>query len=151
MIRFFSDKCPHCGAPVKPDEISPVQKPPPEVIGDGTMKCIDCKSIFEKVYDLCPKCGFRNKVIANPGENLPKEVDTSGRSSPNDPAPRYLQRGKSAKCPTCGSTNIEKIKLRKKVGIAGLVGIFSVGYLSKTFKCENCSFTLVQTSAGWNS
>jgi predicted RNA-binding Zn-ribbon protein involved in translation (DUF1610 family) len=43
-------------------------------------------------------------------------------------------------CPTCGSTNIEKIKLSSKVGAAALVGIFALGKISKTFKCKNCGY-----------
>jgi predicted RNA-binding Zn-ribbon protein involved in translation (DUF1610 family) len=42
------------------------------------------------------------------------------------------------KCPTCGSTNIEKISTSSKVGKAVLFGILAVGAISKTFKCNNC-------------
>ncbi len=33
------------------------------------------------------------------------------------------------KCPTCGSTNVEKIS-----------GIFAAGSISKTFHCKNCNY-----------
>ncbi len=42
-------------------------------------------------------------------------------------------------CPTCGSTNIEKISAGKKA-----MGFLAVGILSsnvrKTFKCNNCGY-----------
>ena len=41
-------------------------------------------------------------------------------------------------CPTCGSTNIEKISGVNKVGSAALFGVFSLGHISKTFRCKNC-------------
>jgi len=41
-------------------------------------------------------------------------------------------------CPTCGSTNVEKISGINKVGSAALFGVFSLGHISKTFKCKNC-------------
>jgi predicted RNA-binding Zn-ribbon protein involved in translation (DUF1610 family) len=43
-------------------------------------------------------------------------------------------------CPTCGSTNVEKISTSSKVGAAVLVGIFALGKISKTFKCNNCGY-----------
>lgn len=44
------------------------------------------------------------------------------------------------KCPTCGSTAVEKISGANKVGAAFLFGVFSLGHLSKTFKCQNCNY-----------
>ena len=41
-------------------------------------------------------------------------------------------------CPTCNSTDIKKISATNKVGSAVAFGIFSVGHISKTFKCNNC-------------
>lgn len=42
------------------------------------------------------------------------------------------------KCPICGSPKIHKIPLTNKAGSVALFGIFSVGHVSKTFKCDNC-------------
>ena len=44
------------------------------------------------------------------------------------------------KCPTCGSTNIEKISGANKVTSAVVFGVFSLGHISKTFKCKNCGY-----------
>ena len=43
-------------------------------------------------------------------------------------------------CPTCGSTNVEKISGLNKVASGALFGIFSLGHISKTFKCKNCGY-----------
>ena len=44
------------------------------------------------------------------------------------------------KCPTYQSRSVEKISTANKVVSAGLIGIFSLGHLSKTFKCQNCGY-----------
>lgn len=44
------------------------------------------------------------------------------------------------KCPTCGSPDVARIALASK-GIAALTfGLFSVGYLGKTYECNNCRY-----------
>jgi len=48
--------------------------------------------------------------------------------------------GNLPKCPTCGSTNIEKISTGTKVGAAALFGLFALAKISKTFKCRNCGY-----------
>ena len=47
--------------------------------------------------------------------------------------------GYKPKCPTCGSTNIEKISVSSKIVGAGLFGIFSKTARSQ-FKCNNCGY-----------
>ncbi len=44
------------------------------------------------------------------------------------------------KCPTCSSTNVEKIKASNKVGSAVMFGVFAMGHISKTFKCKQCGY-----------
>lgn len=41
------------------------------------------------------------------------------------------------KCPTCGSTNIEKISVGKKIGGSLLFGVFSSD-VKNTMHCKNC-------------
>lgn len=43
------------------------------------------------------------------------------------------------KCPTCGSTNIEKISVGSKIVGAGLFGLFSKTARSQ-FRCNNCGY-----------
>lgn len=42
------------------------------------------------------------------------------------------------KCPTCGSPDVLKIALLSKGVAALLVGVLSIGFLSKTHQCRNC-------------
>lgn len=43
-------------------------------------------------------------------------------------------------CPTCGSTNVEKISGASKVGKAVAFGVLAAGSISKTFHCKNCGY-----------
>lgn len=44
------------------------------------------------------------------------------------------------KCPTCSSTNIQKISGGSKAMKVALFGIFAAGAVSKTFKCNKCGY-----------
>lgn len=44
------------------------------------------------------------------------------------------------KCPTCSSIDVEKISFKSKVGAGLLVGVFALGRISKTFKCNSCGY-----------
>lgn len=44
------------------------------------------------------------------------------------------------KCPTCGSANVHKISGVSKAASGALFGVFSLGYISKTFQCDNCGY-----------
>lgn len=44
------------------------------------------------------------------------------------------------KCPTCQSTQVEKITKGSKVGKALMWGVFALGSINKTFKCNNCGY-----------
>lgn len=43
------------------------------------------------------------------------------------------------KCPTCGSINVEKISMNRKVGGAMLFGLFSSD-VRNTMHCKNCGY-----------
>ena len=54
--------------------------------------------------------------------------------STSQPTPKNVP-----KCPTCGSTNVEKISTAKKAFGFAMVGLFS-GNLGKTMHCKNCGY-----------
>ena len=131
-------KCPNCGVPI--NIINKGDRKEKHSIREGKMMCINCKSIFYEIYEQCPKCGSSNKITANPGENLPKGTGMQNYSNPYGPDPKYAKKSQRAKCPTCGSRNIEKISLKNKVGAGALFGFFAIGHIGKTFKCHNCGY-----------
>lgn len=52
---------------------------------------------------------------------------------------QQAQRANVPKCPTCGSTNVEKISTAKKAFGFAMVGLFSSN-LGKTMECKNCGY-----------
>ena len=44
------------------------------------------------------------------------------------------------KCPTCSSTNVQKIGTGERVVSVAMLGIFSKK-INKSFKCKNCGYT----------
>jgi hypothetical protein len=42
------------------------------------------------------------------------------------------------KCPTCGSENVQRITGGEKVSAAAMIGLFSMGTLTKNYRCNNC-------------
>lgn len=78
---------------------------------------------------------FETKIKPNPLYNAQKmqariiaeQNEEMGQNTQNIP-----------KCPICGSTNIHKISGANKVASALTFGVFAVGHVSKTYKCDNC-------------
>lgn len=86
--------------------------------------CPKCNTFLDEDDVQCIKCGCTRFDIEKPSVHpnivhLNKEINV-------------------CKCPTCSSTNIQKISASNKVGSAVFFGLFSVGHISKTFKCDNC-------------
>lgn len=52
---------------------------------------------------------------------------------------KNMQNQNVPKCPTCGSTNVEKISTAKKAFGFAMVGLFS-GNFGKTMHCKNCGY-----------
>lgn len=113
--REISDKaaaCPHCGFPIsKSSELEPQPV---------TVNCLDCNKDFALNAEVCPHCGLFNSQKY-------KIKDTT--CSEHKP-----------RCPSCGSMNVEKISLKNKVGAGALFGIFAIGHVAKTFKCNKCGY-----------
>lgn len=63
----------------------------------------------------------------------------TGRTSSQTNTINNTQSNNIPKCPTCGSTNIEKISAGKKLVGSTLFGIFSKDAKS-TFHCKNCNY-----------
>lgn len=124
-ISEFSETCPNCGCPTSmskdksgeniklTDQICPCCKVNKHILKDGLDTCSVCGYIFDDRYKDDP-FGTRHKKSQQKSASQPH-------------------------CPTCGSTNIQKISLTKKAAGAGLFGIFSKTARSQ-FECKDCGY-----------
>jgi len=115
------------------------------------MKCPACNMSIEDSFNVCPICGttITQSDKDNYHENL-KQIEESYKKSLEE----YNQRLKGEykqeksqvkqvfvpKCPTCGSTNIERIGMLDRAVSIGILGIFS-NKINKSYKCRNCKAT----------
>ena len=80
----------------------------------------------------CPACGKKisseAEICINCGHPISKEEKIISHNY------------NKMKCPTCGSSNVKKISKASKVKTGILLGVFSIGKVSKTFKCNNCGY-----------
>lgn len=95
-------------------------------------KCPNCGndqySILElqdRITAICNECGYVEDLALKPKQDI---VSQEPKQEVNIP-----------KCPTCGSTNIEKISLSKKAIGGAMFGLFSSN-VRKTMYCKNCGY-----------
>jgi predicted RNA-binding Zn-ribbon protein involved in translation (DUF1610 family) len=69
-----------------------------------------------------------------------KDVSTEANTCPHCGCPQKEERGNIPKCPTCGSTEIEKIPTTSKATSFLLWGPFDPrgDRMFKSFVCKNC-------------
>lgn len=68
-----------------------------------------------------------------------KTIDMANSSNSNKQSSHSNKSLNIPKCPTCGSTNVEKISTAKKAFGFAMVGLFSSN-LGKTMHCKNCGY-----------
>ncbi|MGD0886040.1 MAG: hypothetical protein ABSA46_14425 [Thermodesulfovibrionales bacterium] len=113
---------------------------PTEQLSPNLIYCPDCNASISKRATVCPRCGcpIAEIIVSNPDSVKPAKpapippvhLDTVFAQEASVP--------KIPRCPTCGSTNVERISLRSKAGKVLLVGVFAIGRVAKSFKCNNC-------------
>ena len=124
----YLDMCEHCGYSenviIKKDFVK-------------NFECFDCGSLSGRLEENTSKLGVRCNNCGKLHIMLEKHSDEDLRTSE-----KYLsisQTINSAKCPTCQSTNIQKISAGRK-----LLGGLGFGLMSKTatsqFECKNCGY-----------
>lgn len=105
-----------------------------EEIKDPKMirKCPLCGREYLKPQKFCEKCDLAlvklsdyEKFKLDPVQFKQAEME--------------LEQANKPKCPTCGSTNVEKISTAKKAVGFAMVGVFSSN-LGKTMHCKNCGY-----------
>lgn len=70
-------------------------------------------------------------------EEIEREQSAQRLSQRNEQ--RRIENQNKPKCPTCGSTNVEKISTTKKAIGFVAVGVFSSNF-GKTMHCKNCGY-----------
>lgn len=93
-------------------------------------RCKQCKRKYPKFFIKCPKCKSQLIKLSTENKNDNEQIKkiTSQSSQQNIP-----------KCPTCGSTNVQKLSTTSKVIGLGLLGLASKT-VGKTYKCKNCGY-----------
>ena len=114
--------------------------------------CPICRSLYPSDFSKCERCNEQlidNEIYkkwndiqkSNYQKKYKSKYQTSEQTiiinkptQPSQPTPQNIP-----KCPTCGSTNVEKISTAKKAFGFALVGLFSSN-LGKTMHCRNCGY-----------
>lgn len=89
--------------------------------------CPKCGKQYPYLIDHCTECGYSTQAYKNRMKKLQEDVE------------KPVVQKNIPRCPTCSSTNIQKISTTKKA--AGAIGF---GLLSRTaksqFECKNCGY-----------
>lgn len=139
-ISDKSDVCIHCGFPIKD---SKVQNAMCQINNNSYDFSIVLNKIQNKetpglvirsIRDICDmSLSDAKKLYDNIIEThtIPKEFNCDNIVKPQNNIP---------KCPTCGSTNIQKIGTGERVASVAMLGLFSKK-INKSYKCLNCKCT----------
>lgn len=82
-------------------------------------KCPNCNLIYTDNDFYCLKCNHKLELLSN---------------TTREPKQEFVP-----KCPTCGSTSVEKISLTQKAVGGALFGLFSSN-VRNTMHCKNCGY-----------
>jgi transposase-like protein len=64
------------------------------------------------------------------------QISDSAESCPHCGRPMVT----SIKCPTCKSTNVQKISTGSKLGSALMWGVLAANKLKSTYQCKDCKY-----------
>ena len=115
-------------------------------IRDVWCQCTSCRKVITIPYsqfDIIKSEYLRLK------ENLDFICEGCGKTINNTIIPRRPDGWKDLnlwtkgyenvpKCPVCSSKKIHKISMTNKAASAAVFGVFAVGHVSKTYKCDIC-------------
>ncbi len=116
------------------------------IVNKDMYECTICnKYMFfdtSKEYKaICPNCGRTMTFVDNYDcdTDLAEKVKNTPPYDPTkDPnSPYYIP---VIKCPTCQSTNVQKIGVGERAVSVATMGIFSKK-INKSFKCKSCGYT----------
>lgn len=111
---------------------------------NASLVCEKCKKIQRRISYRINDINYleNNSEITKKKfyDDIDKRINLKGHTKKISVAGKDKDSNCIPKCPTCGSENINKISAKNKVGSAITFGIFSVGHISKIFKCNNCGY-----------
>ena len=135
QISDKSDKCIHCGCPINSQNsslyiINGKSYDFSKVLLDIDDDKISHAACVREISDICniPIYDANQIYSSIKDDKLTKEFICNAKSEPTTP-----------KCPTCGSTDIQKISATAKVAGAVTFGFFSKTARSQ-FKCKSCGY-----------
>ncbi len=109
-------------------------------------ECNKCNKLYffeiDKPFSKkCPTCDIEMNLegIYDCDTERTEQVKNTPPYDPTkDPnSPYYIP---IIKCPTCQSTNVQKIGTGERVASVAMLGVFSKK-INKSFKCKNCGYT----------
>lgn len=104
------------------------------------LRCCECNHIVPIYSDECEKVAEKYAILK---EGVEVTCNQCGSTQPEEA--RYLPLEPQTvnipvpKCPTCGSSNVEKISTAKKAIGFATVGVFSSNF-GKTMHCKQCGY-----------
>ena len=124
MLNFEWEKdCKYCGYKLQDTEYYFT-----ESVERGNLKPEIRKAIFEKYIKNSPT--YSEEAVKDREEKESRErINLPSSYTPKN----------TPECPTCGSTNIEKISAGKEGSGFVAVGVFSSNF-GKTMHCKNCGY-----------
>lgn len=126
-ISDKSDKCIHCGFPLRSTPI--IQE---NING----KYYDVTFLRDTNIPLIRKVKKLNE-LTNCGLVQAKEIAQKYHIEQESSKPK--EEDNKPKCPTCGSTNLSKVSTMSKAGSVFMWGLFSQK-VKKTWHCNNCKY-----------
>ncbi len=125
-VSEYAESCPKCGCPMSVIKNKTIKENFEKENQISNEQCPLCSAkkphiITDNIKEVCSVCGyvFNKDYVKKHKDLLPKKVLPT--------------------CPTCGSTNIEKISAAKKVGGSLLFGIFSSD-IRNSMHCKDCGY-----------
>lgn len=116
----------------------------------GIIECPKCGNKISDSCSSCKYCGFdgiasyllqieRDKFSKKRQEEIHERGKRDYEREHNIISQQQQQQTCTPKCPTCGSTNIQKISGTKRWLSTGLFGLASSD-VGKTMVCKNCGY-----------
>lgn len=147
-VSEYAEVCPNCGCPV---EISKHDRYTLTLTNGGKSKIKVISKLREllkldlaQAKDIVDNCKIiKSNISLQEAEYIKKEVETLGGQVeiiPYTKAQDTQININLPKCPTCNSTNIEKIGTGERVASVVGLGLLSKK-INKTWKCCNCGYT----------